>query len=204
MADAKITALTENTTPIGTDLLAIVDDPAGTPVTQKVTLANIDTLLSATTKTLTNKTLTSPKINEDVALTATATQLNAVGSGGVTTRLLSKVIAITRDAAGVAGDVSYTGVGFQPTSMQVIMNVTATTYMSIMLADSARTVKGYYVSANNVYRTLAGYIVAYSDASTWDQLGVLKSYDSDGFTITWSKTGTPTAGTLTCNVICYR
>ena len=30
------------------------------------------------TQTLTNKTLTSPKINEDVALTATATQLNAI------------------------------------------------------------------------------------------------------------------------------
>lgn len=40
MADAKITALTENTTPATTDLLAIVDDPAGTPATQKITLLN--------------------------------------------------------------------------------------------------------------------------------------------------------------------
>jgi len=38
MADAKITALTENTTPLGTDLVAIVDDPAGTPATQKMTI----------------------------------------------------------------------------------------------------------------------------------------------------------------------
>lgn len=60
MADAKITALTENTTPLVTDLLAIVDDPGGTPATQKVTIANIDTLLSATTKELTNKTVTAP------------------------------------------------------------------------------------------------------------------------------------------------
>lgn len=41
MSDAKITALTENTTPIGTDLLAIVDDPAGTPATQKITLTSL-------------------------------------------------------------------------------------------------------------------------------------------------------------------
>ena len=41
MSDLKITELTENTTPIGTDLLAIVDDPAGTPATQKVTLASL-------------------------------------------------------------------------------------------------------------------------------------------------------------------
>lgn len=41
MADAKITALTANTTPIPTDVTVLVDDPAGTPVTQKVTLGNL-------------------------------------------------------------------------------------------------------------------------------------------------------------------
>lgn len=41
MADLKITELTENTTPIGTDLIPIVDDPGGTPSTQKITLANL-------------------------------------------------------------------------------------------------------------------------------------------------------------------
>ena len=41
MADAKITALDANTTPVGTDLLAIVDDPSGSPETQKITLANL-------------------------------------------------------------------------------------------------------------------------------------------------------------------
>ena len=41
MADSKITALSENTTPLSTDILPMVDDPAGTPVTQKVTLANL-------------------------------------------------------------------------------------------------------------------------------------------------------------------
>lgn len=41
MADTKITALTANTTPATTDLLAIVDDPSGTPATQKITLENL-------------------------------------------------------------------------------------------------------------------------------------------------------------------
>lgn len=40
MADAKITALSANTTPLGTDVTVIVDDPGGTPATQKITLAN--------------------------------------------------------------------------------------------------------------------------------------------------------------------
>jgi len=38
---AKITAYTENTTPIATDITVMVDDPAGTPLTQKVTIANL-------------------------------------------------------------------------------------------------------------------------------------------------------------------
>jgi hypothetical protein len=76
MADAKITALTALTTLLGTDIFPVVSDPGGTPVTKKITAANIAAYLAALTQTLTNKTLTSPKINENVALTTTATELN--------------------------------------------------------------------------------------------------------------------------------
>lgn len=41
MADAKITELTELTDPINTDIIPIVDDPGGTPITKKVTLNNL-------------------------------------------------------------------------------------------------------------------------------------------------------------------
>lgn len=41
MADAKITALTGNTTPELTDILPMVDDPAGTPVTKKITVSDL-------------------------------------------------------------------------------------------------------------------------------------------------------------------
>jgi hypothetical protein len=41
MADSKITQLTELATPANEDLLAIVDDPSGTPITKKVTVANV-------------------------------------------------------------------------------------------------------------------------------------------------------------------
>ena len=39
---AKITALPELTTPVAADVLPIVDDVAGTPVTKKLTLANLE------------------------------------------------------------------------------------------------------------------------------------------------------------------
>lgn len=44
MADAKITALAALTAPTTDDLTVIVDDPAGTPTTKKITLANLLTL----------------------------------------------------------------------------------------------------------------------------------------------------------------
>lgn len=47
MADTKTTALTENTAPILTDIMPMVDDPGSTPATQKVTLTNLQGLMAA-------------------------------------------------------------------------------------------------------------------------------------------------------------
>jgi hypothetical protein len=41
MANKKITQLTELTTPVGADILAIVDDVAGTATTKKVSVTNL-------------------------------------------------------------------------------------------------------------------------------------------------------------------
>lgn len=49
MADTKITALTALTTTDNSDVLAIVDDPAGTPVTSKITVNNLFKLPAGTT-----------------------------------------------------------------------------------------------------------------------------------------------------------
>ena len=55
-----------------------------------------DTLVGkATTDTLTNKTLTSPKINEDVVMSATATELNILDGATLTTTELNYVDGVT-------------------------------------------------------------------------------------------------------------
>ena len=63
---------------------------------------SIDTAITAdlsTAQTLTNKTLTSPKINEDVALTATATELNYVDgvTSAIQTQIDGKISASSTD-----------------------------------------------------------------------------------------------------------
>ena len=62
--------------------------------------ATADTLVGrATTDTLTNKTLTSPKINENVAVTATATELNIMDGVTATTAELNIMDGVTSTAA---------------------------------------------------------------------------------------------------------
>ena len=56
----KITALTNEAVPVAADLVAIVDDVAGTAVTKKATLDNVLNIYDGKTSTMTNKTLTSP------------------------------------------------------------------------------------------------------------------------------------------------
>jgi len=72
--------------------------------------ATTDTLLGrATTDTLTNKTLTSPKINEDVAVTATATEINLLDGVTSTTaelNILDGVTATTTELNIMDGDTS--------------------------------------------------------------------------------------------------
>ena len=70
----------------------------------RITLAQVDTLFTSTTQTLTNKTLTSPKINEDVVVTATATELNYVDgvTSAIQTQLDTKTTASFAIAQAVA------------------------------------------------------------------------------------------------------
>ena len=65
----------------------------------QVAVTDVDTYVSGTTKTLTNKTLTSPKINEDVAVTSTATELNLLDGVTATTAELNILDGVTSTAA---------------------------------------------------------------------------------------------------------
>lgn len=74
-------------------------DTSGSGNTLTVAIDSTVTTLAGT-QTLTNKTLTSPKINEDVAVTATATQLNH--TVGVTSAIQTQLDAKTTAAFAIA------------------------------------------------------------------------------------------------------
>ena len=84
MADAKLTALSEFT-PVSTDLLYGVDDPGGTPISGKILISALATLLWA------SPTLVTPTLGEaaatsinKVAITAPATAATLTIADGVT------------------------------------------------------------------------------------------------------------------------
>lgn len=176
-------------------------------------------ITDSSTSTMTNKTLTSPVINTSISGTAIATGAEvttgtddtqivtpkAIGDAGVNTRLKSIIIAATRDMTAASGNVAYTGVGFQPTSVIAIASINATLVASWGFVDSALTDYGrsllslgtngnHYVNQNLIYLAL--------DTSN-NQQAYVASYDADGFTLTWTKTGSPT-GTGTLSFICYK
>lgn len=118
-------------------------------------------------------------------------------------RLLSKIITSTRDAGAAGGNVAYTGVGFRPTSVHALSVVDGTLYNSKGFTDSSKAGWTVYQSAANVYY-VANTLVTYSNQSGWAQNGFIATFDTDGFTMTWTRVGTPTAGTIKLYFICYR
>jgi hypothetical protein len=58
----KITALSDEPTPVAADLVAIVDDVAVSAITKKATLDNVLAVYDSQTATMTNKTITTPTV----------------------------------------------------------------------------------------------------------------------------------------------
>lgn len=92
MADQRISELTELTTPAGEDLLVIVDDPTGTPVTKKIKIENLpfgsggkyQFIIPGTISTGTNVAGTwfAP---EDINIDSVSVYVNTAGATGATT-----------------------------------------------------------------------------------------------------------------------
>lgn len=148
----------------------------------------------------------SSRLFGDVTLTG-GSNITLTQSGkdiSIVAALSSKIITFTRDMTAATGNVAYTGVGFQPTSLIVLADV-STAQGSIGFSDSSKAVYCWEKDADGNIYTVANALVYLTNTTVGNrqQIDSIVSYDSDGFTVNWAKTGSPT-GTANIRVLAYK
>ena len=119
-------------------------------------------------------------------------------SSGMISRMA--VGSFTRDIA-VTGAQSVTGVGFKPKALIFFASVDGTKsaswgFSDLALTDNAIAVPDLASATTGLTRAQADRIAVLITGGTVYARADVTSYNADGFTITWSKTGVPT-GTVT-------
>ena len=121
---------------------------------------------------------------------------------------MAKVGTFSRAVAGTPGDVSYTGVGFQPSVIHFVAGIQdgtsrswgmddGTTHLCLMTQYTAHTsgTPGANTDNKSIY-------VHYS--ATLGTKAIVKTMDSDGFTLTWYDIGDPSTGTVVVMYTAFR
>ena len=115
-------------------------------------------------------------------------------------QISSKVKAETRDMTAASGDVAYTGYGFQPTSLIIFAIQSSGVGRSWGMSDSS--IAERCIARRAAETNFAGYsniVEILENGSTVNYVyAVVKTYDADGFTLTWTKLGNPTATIYFC------
>lgn len=107
----------------------------------------------------------------------------------------------TRDATSSSADISYDGVGFKPSVVLFINGVSGSTNWSVGFDNAS----SHYCIAGLSSGTVSpdtSYSISINDGTN-KQRGIIKTMDSDGFTITWTKTASPT-GTMYVMYLAFR
>jgi len=108
-----------------------------------------------------------------------------------------------------SGNVAYTGIGFKPKAIIFLGNVQngGTQTSSVGFSDGSVNIclVNEAIAANNVaFATTTSAIYLFDDAGSANSNGaVIASFDADGFTLTWTKAGTPT-NTANCGYLAFR
>ncbi len=142
-------------------------ESASNTLTLPSTGGDVDLVSTASTATLTNKTLTSPKLNEDVAITATATEVNLLDGVTSTTAELNILDGVTSTAAELN---ILDGVTTTATELNIMDGDTSAS--STTLADADRMV----INDNGTMKQ-----VAVTDMTTY--INSNASFASNGFAV---------------------
>lgn len=108
-----------------------------------------------------------------------------------------KASSLSRDMTAASGNVAYTGIGFQPKAILFFSNVNGTARASWGYTTSATAGDNTCVFDDNgdaagTYAIAVNNCIYLETGGAVNQKAALASFDSDGFTLTWTKTGAPT------------
>jgi len=140
--------------------------------------------------------------NIKVSGTVDGVDVSTIGGG-------NKLIISTRDSAAASGDVSYTGVGFKPRSIIAIGIMSgsggSSYYESLGFSGSDKAAYSRHVinASTGGYVLSGAYLISLTSINQYNNsnVAIVKSYDADGFTLTWTKTGNST-GIYTLFFLC--
>ena len=108
---------------------------------------------------------------------------------------------LTRVMDAASGAVAYTGVGFLPS--RVIFIGTTATSLSFGIDDGTTAYNGYGFGASAAYNGANNSITLLEDGSK-TQVAKIASLDSDGFTLTWTKAGSPSSSEVNVYYMAFR
>jgi hypothetical protein len=150
-------------------------------------------------------TVTSAKIVDGAILNADVNASASIALSKLASDPTTKVYSgtFTRDTSTATGNVAYTGIGFQPKAIISFGAVATTDQLSIGIDDGSR--RGSVYDASGVsagtYNISGSITFMPQQTGSIFQFGVINSFDSDGFTIGWTKVGSP-SGTATFYYLC--
>src|SRR4030042_1998784 len=108
----------------------------------------------------------------------------------------------TYDIATASGDVAYTGIGFKPSYILLLMSVVNTSGMSVGVGNVSASYCIYDKPGGITWGPNATLLVVFVSGSDYIT-GIVKSMDVDGFTLTYTKVNSPT-GTATLIWMAFR
>lgn len=119
------------------------------------------------------------------------------------TLIRSNVTIINRDLGDASGDVSYTGIGFKPRLVRFTAMLDGSTLTGSIGADDGtnHNCVEIYVTGQLFIQAAKSIYVETGTPAT--QSAIVKSFDTDGFTLTWTKTGA-SAGNISIIAECIR
>lgn len=147
--------------------------------------------LTAATVAAADKVLIQDADDSDNLRTVAASSIAALASTSF------KAGSFSRDISTASGSQAITGVGFQPATLIVFGGVGGQeNYQSNGFASSASAEFCKYHLASGGWNDSSNIAHLSAGAGVTEAVGSLSSFDADGFTISWTKTGSPT-GTAT-------